>query len=124
MLNVTKELTALARKLGYTGNAPDTVAKAINAITASVGEGGGGGDGGTGVTVVNDTNGTLDKTFKEIADAFVSGGAVIKTSDYFYGAILYVDTISYSLIAMSGGGVLSVYGTSDEDSYPVLEDND
>lgn len=28
MLNVTKELTALARKLGYTGTAPDTVAKA------------------------------------------------------------------------------------------------
>ncbi len=46
MLNVTKELTALARKLGYTGNAPDTVAKAINAITASVGEGGGEGGGG------------------------------------------------------------------------------
>ena len=46
MLNVTKELTALARKLGYTGKAPDTVAKAINAITASVGEGGSEGGGG------------------------------------------------------------------------------
>ena len=46
MLNVTKELTTLARKLGYTGKAPDTVAKAINAITASVGEGGGEGGGG------------------------------------------------------------------------------
>lgn len=42
MLNVTKELTALARKLGYTGKAPDTVAKAINAITSVAGEGGGG----------------------------------------------------------------------------------
>ena len=41
MLNVTKELTALARKLGYEGKTPDTVAKAINAITASVGSGSG-----------------------------------------------------------------------------------
>lgn len=46
MLNVTKELTALARKLGYTGKAPDTVAKAINAITSVAGGGGGSGDGG------------------------------------------------------------------------------
>ena len=48
MTTVTKEIMNLARKLGYTGKAPDTVAKAINAITASVGEGGGeGGEGGS-----------------------------------------------------------------------------
>ena len=52
MLNVTKELTALARKLGYTGKAPDTVAKAINAITASVGEGGGEGGGSNGPLIL------------------------------------------------------------------------
>jgi hypothetical protein len=45
MLNVTKELTALARKLGYTGKAPDTVAKAINAIASVAGEGSGSGGG-------------------------------------------------------------------------------
>lgn len=45
MRNVTRELTTLARKLGYTGKAPNTVAKAINAIAASIDNGGGGGCG-------------------------------------------------------------------------------
>lgn len=83
MLNITKELTALARKLGYTGKAPDTVAKAINAITASVGEGGGSGcdcpkplilemstDAETGTKTI------LGATAGEIYDAFKAGSTV------------------------------------------------
>lgn len=77
MLNVTKELTALARKLGYTGTAPDTVAKAINAITASVGEGGG--EGGEDIFYItatwpDDADGyVLDKTVEQIEAAYVNG---------------------------------------------------
>lgn len=41
-LNVTKELTALARKLGYSGPALKTVAEAINAITSVAGSSSGG----------------------------------------------------------------------------------
>lgn len=81
MLNVTKELTALARKLGYTGKAPDMVAKAINAITASVGEGDSGNDSGAlilNLTYVSEENGFKipDYTAQEILDFINSGKPV------------------------------------------------
>lgn len=85
MLNVTKELTALARKLGYTGKAPDTVAKAINAITASVGEGGG--EGGEGIFYImatwsDDADGyVLDKTVEQIKAAHANGQLCLITGE-------------------------------------------
>ena len=39
--------------------------------------GGGGGGSGGGVLVVHDVEGTLDKTWQEICDAMLSGGAVV-----------------------------------------------
>lgn len=82
MLNVTKELTALARKLGYTGKAPDTVAKAINAITSVAGESGGGCD--CKVIVVHaeiesDEMTITDATSDEIWEALENGYAVLLT---------------------------------------------
>ena len=42
----------------------------------NAGQGGGGGSSGGGVLVVHDVNRTLDKTWQEIHDALLSGGAV------------------------------------------------
>lgn len=75
MLNVTKELTALARKLGYTGKAPDTVAKAINAITASVGGGGGGVELFT--VTFEERTGTANCSYNDVKAAITNGKTVM-----------------------------------------------
>lgn len=112
MLNVTKELTALARKLGYTGKAPDTVAKAINAITASVGEGGGEG-GESEPLVVNIEYSQHNYGFKanvnsiEIQEAFNAGRPI--TSTYTDSGLVYIlslvgfDTRNNKLRAIMAG---------------------
>ena len=91
MLNVTKELTALARKLGYTGKTPDTVAKAIKAITASVGNGGGG------FTLVPWTfdNGyiVLGTTAQELLDGMIEGN--------LYG--VYIDELTHGDYSLPAG---------------------
>lgn len=99
MLNVTKELTALARKLGYTGTAPDTVAKAINAITSVAGEGSGSGSGN--VLIVNfeftedigyTYNIKADKTYEEVQAAYDNGTPIFGT---------YLDSNIYYLLIFS-----------------------
>lgn len=70
MLNVTKELTALARKLGYEGKAPDTVAKAIDAITSVAGESGGDYDPGYRVVETELFNETITTSLEEQAIPF------------------------------------------------------
>ena len=51
----------------------------INALAGDGGSGGGGSSGG--VLVVTDTDGTLNKTFKEINDAFNNGGLPVVIYD-------------------------------------------
>lgn len=82
MLNVTKELTALARKLGYTGKAPDTVAKAINAITSVAGEGGGGNSLVVPIFTIDEmANVTCDMTFSQVNTAIKDGKCSYAKSD-------------------------------------------
>ena len=140
MLNVTKELTALARKLGYTGTAPDTVAKAINAITASVGEGGGEGGGGCDCKTMvvhseekeNDVGYTIfDATAGEIFEAAENGYAVflihnrylLSLSDYNDDT----DVILFYFTGVSGSPapptmVLFVFNADSSDAYPSFEE--
>lgn len=83
------------------------------------GEAGGGSSGG-GVLVVHDVNDTLDKTWKEIHDAFVSGGCVISLNDG--NAVQNVTEVSYS----SKGGSYNVrtydylYKATESTGYPQL----
>lgn len=135
MLNVTKELTALARKLGYTGKAPDTVAKAINAITSVTGEGGGSGGGVFIIEVDSDTQ-TFDKSYKEIKDAYDSGkncvleltGAYDDETPYitYTSIIAFIesppeDTSFYGVSFIKDGNI-AMGSTDSENGYPCIVD--
>ena len=52
--------------------------------------GGGGGGGGAGILVLHDTDGVLDKTFKEISDAFNAGVLPVV---FYDGHLWYLDSI-------------------------------
>lgn len=83
--------------------------------------GGGGGPSGGGVLVVHDVDGTLDKTWQEIHDAFVSGGCVISLNDG--NAVQNVTEVFYS----SRGGSYKVrtydnlYEATASTNYPQLD---
>ena len=131
MLNVTKELTALARKLGYTGNAPDTVAKAINAITSVAGSSSGGG----GVFIIEteeieDNTGTalrLNKTWKEIDDALMEGKNCIVIMQNELAGIIHCSLVatmansSNSRYAVMAGS--DYFYASSENYYPVSDNS-
>ncbi len=78
-----------------------------------------GGSGGGGVLVVTDTEGTLDKTWQEIHDAMLSGGAVVILGDeaYAVGVCSTGKGLSLSCGGMSGE---RIYDASSASSYPVL----
>lgn len=61
----------------------------VIALIKALGGSGGGGSGG-GVLVVTNTNGTLDKTWQEIHDAFVSGGCLIDKEGKYQNAAIGV----------------------------------
>ena len=96
----------------------DTLGNQLIAAGVAI-EIGGGGTGG-GVLVVTDTDGTLDKTWQEIHDAMLSGGAVISAYD---GAELYVVAYaavakSYDIICYSGASIS--YTTDSASGYPTI----
>ena len=75
---------------------------------------------GGGVLVVHDVDGTLDKTWQEIHDAMLSGGAVISAYD---GTDLYVVAYAdvaknYNIICYSGASI--VYTTDSASGYPTI----
>jgi len=82
-----------------------------------------GGGGGGGVLVVHDVDGTLDKTFKEINDAWIAGVLPIVVTDYGF---LYMTSepvvadlkVSFSNFSESLGGD---YFAESENGYPVLD---
>ena len=102
---------------------PDALASTLIAqgICADASSYFGGGGSGGGVLVVHDVNGTLDKTWQEIHDAFVAGSVRIQNVT---GVIMNVKNVGYS----SREGEYSVmwdyyqtdntYTTSSADGYP------
>lgn len=81
---------------------------------------GGGGTGG-GVLVVNDNNGTLDKTWKEISDAFDAGVLVhaYRNEDGLFSKeiITMLITNNTDMFGVSISGY--PYTTNTENGYPV-----
>lgn len=87
----------------------------IDAIKA-----GGGGSGG-GVLVVTDTDGTLDKTWQEIHDAFVSRGVVIVNGN-FQSSVIGVGNSrgDYTVtVAIQANWSPDPYITDSADGYPT-----
>lgn len=104
-------------KLG--GNIADVAEENdINRLIRDLGNVTGGGGGGGGVLVVNLNNGALDKTWQEIHDAMLAGGAVMITDDGFVIVIVSAgySTLRNVYIVMSGD---TDYVTSTPDGYPA-----
>ena len=93
----------------------------IDAIAA-----GGGGSGGGGVLVVHDVDDTLDKTWQEIHDAMLSGGAVIDDSHGSAEAVAraYQGKTGY-IVGIPGDGSAAPlrYSASSASDYPVRQQN-
>ena len=88
-------------------------------IVDAIGSGGGGGTGG-GVLVVNDNNGTLDKTWKEINDAYTLGTAVLISR--FNGTAVFAVQASGLKDGSYAIQIVGVaYVTNTEDGYPVAQ---
>lgn len=78
----------------------------------------GGGSGG-GVLVVTDTDGTLDKTWQEMYDAFASGGVVIQMDENKRNGVFAVTKLSrdtFDVVAYDG----LYYSASSASGYPLL----
>ena len=87
--------------------------------------GGGGGSSGGGVLVVHRNVDTLDKTWQQIHDALLSGGAVLVWPDDKNVHAIF----SAGYIELGGGTYLIEAGTSsfvtaEADGYPVVEGDD
>lgn len=78
------------------------------------------GGGGGGVLVVTNTAGTLDKTWQEIHDAMLSGGAVVQIGQTSVDAVacVYVINGTYNVRSYSQGSMI-LYSTSSASGYPV-----
>lgn len=80
----------------------------------------GGGSGG-GVLVVNDVEGTLDKTWNEIYDAMLLGGASISADNPT--RVMNVVSVEHDTKANSFnvvGGINNIYKASSASGYPAL----
>ena len=78
---------------------------------------------GGGVLVVADTEGTLDKTWQEIHDAMLSGGAAIVLDDNTAESVVSVgiEKGDYSLIVLNvSDSEWYTYAASSADGYPTL----
>lgn len=88
--------------------------------------GGGGGSSGGGVLAVNDDNGTLDKTWQEIADAVATTGAAIVYE--FGGHVSGAATVIECAPNLLDGkfyvyfGKESAYKASSADGYPAYSE--
>jgi hypothetical protein len=78
MATIKDEIVAIATEQGYEGDAPQTIAEAVNALGSVMG---GGGSGGAEPFVVTFTNAgstySADKTFAEIVEAATAGKQVV-----------------------------------------------
>ena len=98
----------------------DTITSAkLNKLENGLAEASGGGTGG-GVLVVNDNNGTLDKTWKEINDAYTLGTAVLISR--FNGTAVFAVQASGLKDGSYAIQIVGVaYVTNTEDGYPVAQ---
>ena len=84
--------------------------------------GGGGGDAGGGVFVINDNNGTLDKTWQEIYDAFTAKKvAIIYIAEVSAYYVCEVNHNTYYNVRSNGVSKLN-YIAESADGYPYLDD--
>jgi hypothetical protein len=104
-----------------------TAAK-MNNIENGIEEASSGGGSGGGVLVVHDEYGTLDKTWQEIHDAFLTGAVRIITNvgSIFNITRMYSDVATNTFIIEyvfngKGGAAIAVYETNSADGYPVLQ---
>lgn len=72
---------------------------------------------GGGVLVVTDTDGTLDKTWTEIHDAMLSGGAVIQHDETEADAVLRARVCKGTYDVSSADGIF--YSASSASGYPT-----
>lgn len=100
--------------------AADLIAKGIVADAATYF--GGGGSGG-GVLVVTDTEGTLNKTWQEIHDAMLSGGAVVSATNppqVMQVIATYHDTKDDIYLVNCRNNSMIFYGTATSSGYPTI----
>ena len=105
-------------KLG--GNIADVAEENdINRLIRDLGDVAGGGGGG-GVLVVTDTDGTLDKTWQEIHDAMLTGGAVISDIEDTLSTVVAGVSSKANKYVVDSGGELYIALTAD--GYPAMDD--
>jgi len=73
---------------------------------------------GGGALVVTDTEGTLDKTWTEIHDAMLSGGAVINGESVLMVTSAYIGKGTY-IIEAGGSNTNTLYSTDSASGYPA-----
>lgn len=121
---ITRKETFLAKVGGQNVVTPTPITREETFLQAIIdnGSGGGGGTGG-GILVVHDNDGTLDKTWKEISDAFDAGMLVhaYRNGDglLFKEIITVLVTNNTDIFGVSISGYQ--YSTNTENGYPVSE---
>jgi len=122
---ITRTETFLAKAGGQSVETPTPITREetfLQGVIDAIGSGGGGGGGG-GVLAVNDVSGTLDKTWKEISDAFVDGAFVYVSTE---SGGLFIKA-SVTIIVTDNANVYGVgannhqYIASTENGYPVAQ---
>ena len=125
------ELARIAAKAGLNDNVvPESPYRReedyLGAIAAYFDEDGGGGSGGSGgILVINDQNGTLDKTYQEIEDAFVNKMLCVVFSNPIEGVIACDFVIMAGLnegkyrVDITGSQGTLTYIADTKDDYPV-----
>ena len=121
---ITRKETFLAKAGGQNVVTPTPITREETFLQAIIDNGGGGGGTGGGVLVVNDNNGTLDKTWKEITDAFDAGTLVHVYQNVGGGVSIkvIVNIIATNNTDMYGVSVNGhQYATNTENGYPALQ---
>lgn len=81
----------------------------------------GGGSGG-GVLVVHDVDGTLDKTWQEIFDAMLSGGAAVQTNETKVYTVITVEGDAVKRAYTVSCASIGDYEASSASDYPTLSE--
>ncbi len=79
----------------------------------------GGGSGG-GVLVVHDVDGTLDKTWQEIFDAMLAGGAVVQDGETSVCTVTNAEYFALTETYEVSGN--NIYSASSADGYPTISE--
>lgn len=124
---ITREEHFLAKAGGQDVTTPTPITRRETFLQGIIDASGGGGGGGGGVLVVHSTNGTLDKTWKEIHDAMGTSLAILLADSEYNGF-----TVSVGCEADWEGGDywigfgdfhanVTIFLTDSEDGYPQAQ---